>query len=43
MIVPEIDVSYSRGFKKSEIRDIINLIAEHYATLIDAWYDTFGQ
>lgn len=43
VLVPEVDMTYSRGFKKSEIRDIVDLITEHYATLINAWRKTFGQ
>jgi hypothetical protein len=43
VLVPEVDMTYCRGFKKSEVRDIVNLISEHYATLISAWRTTFGQ
>lgn len=43
VLVPEIDMTYCRGFKKSELRDIVNLITEHYGTFINAWRTTFGQ
>lgn len=41
VLVPEIDMTYSRGFKKSEIRDIVTIISDHYGTIINAWYNTF--
>ena len=43
VLVPEIDLTYCRGFKKNELRDIVNLITEHYGTFITAWHTTFGQ
>lgn len=43
VLVPEIDLTYSRGFKKSELRIIVDLITEHYGTLINAWQKTFGK
>jgi Domain of unknown function (DUF4160) len=43
VLVPEIDMTYCRGFKKNELRDIVNLITEHYGAFIDAWHATFGQ
>ncbi|WP_019989774.1 DUF4160 domain-containing protein [Rudanella lutea] len=43
VLVPEIDMTYSHGFKRSEIRDIVTLITQHYATLISAWHNTFGE
>ncbi|QJD77889.1 DUF4160 domain-containing protein [Spirosoma rhododendri] len=36
VLVPEIDMTYSRGFKKSEIRDIVTIISDHYETIINA-------
>lgn len=43
VLVPEIDMTYCRGFKRSEIREIVNLITAHYDTLINAWRNTFGK
>ncbi len=43
VLVPEIDMTYCRGFKKNELRDIVNLITEHYDSFINAWRTTFGQ
>ena len=43
VLVPTIDVTYCRGFKKNELRDIINIILERYDTLIDSWRKTFGE
>lgn len=43
VLVPEIDMTYCRGFKKSELRDIVYLITEHYDTFINAWHTTFGE
>lgn len=42
-LVPEIDMTYNRGFKKNEIRDIVNLIEQHYDTIIKTWDSTFGK
>jgi hypothetical protein len=42
-LVPEIDMTYNRGFKKNEIRDIVNLIDQHYDTIIKTWGSTFGK
>ena len=38
-----IDVTYCRGFKKNELRDIIDIILERYDTVINAWRQTFGE
>ncbi len=43
VLVPTIDVTYCRGFKKNELRDIIDIIFDRYDTLIDAWRQTFGE
>lgn len=43
VLVPEIDMTYCRGFKRSELRDIVNLITAHYDTLINAWHNTFSK
>lgn len=42
-LVPEIDLTYCRGFKKNELRDIVNLLVTHYDTFITAWRQTFGE
>ncbi len=42
-LVPEIDLTYCRGFKKNELRDILSLLVDHYDTFIDAWRQTFGE
>lgn len=41
VLVPEIDLTYCRGLKKGEIREIIDIIEKHYDTFIDAWKNTF--
>lgn len=43
VLVPMIDITYCRGFKKNELRDIIDLILIHYDTIIRAWWQTFGE
>lgn len=32
----------SHGFREHEIRDIMQLVAEHQAALLEAWHDYFG-
>ena len=43
VLVPVIDISYCRGFKKNELRAIIEIITDHYETIIRAWHETFDQ
>ena len=43
VLVPMIDISYCRGFKKNEIRDIIDIITDNYETIIKAWHATFDE
>jgi hypothetical protein len=43
VLIPEIQLSYNRGFKKNELRQIIDLIIENYETIIRAWNNTFGK
>lgn len=30
VLVPAIDLSYNRGFKKNELREIVTLLIQHY-------------
>jgi hypothetical protein len=39
VLVPEI----CKGFKKNEIREIIEITIEHYEEFIEKWNNTFGQ
>ena len=43
VLVPVIDVTYNRGFKKNELRDIIDIIVQRYDILLNAWRQTFGE
>lgn len=43
VLLPEIQLSYNRGFKKNELRQIIDLIIENYETIIHSWNDTFNK
>jgi hypothetical protein len=43
VLIPAIDLSNNRGFKRSEIREIVNLLIQHYDTLVAAWRNTFDQ
>ena len=43
VLVPIIDLSYSRGFKKNELRTIIEIITSHYETIIEAWHSTCDE
>ena len=43
ILVPDIDVTFCRGFKKNEIREIIEIIIEHYEQFIEKWQNTFGE
>jgi len=41
-LVPAIELVYNQGFKVKEIREILNLIVEHYAFIIKKWNETFN-
>lgn len=43
VLIPEIQLSYNRGFKKNELRQIIDLIIENYETIVQAWNNTFSE
>jgi hypothetical protein len=43
VLVPELSVSYSRGFKKNELRSIIEIIIENYGYIIETWHSTFDE
>jgi hypothetical protein len=43
ILVPSIQISLNKGFKKNEMRMIIDLISEHYETIIEAWHQTFDK
>jgi hypothetical protein len=43
ILVPLIQISFNKGFKKNEMRIIIHLIIEHYETIIEAWHQTFDK
>ncbi len=36
-------MTFSKGSKKNEIREIVDLIIEHYDTLLSAWIATLGK
>ncbi|NIJ53399.1 DUF4160 domain-containing protein [Dyadobacter arcticus] len=43
VLVPELDISYSRGFKKNELRSIIEITITNYEKIIQAWNTTFDE
>ncbi|MGN7888897.1 DUF4160 domain-containing protein [Dyadobacter endophyticus] len=43
VLVPEIVISYNRGFKKKELRSIIDIVVCNYGKIIQAWQDTFNK
>lgn len=43
ILVPIIQLSYNHGFKKNELRQIIDIIIENYETIIKSWHETFNQ
>lgn len=43
VLVPAIVVTYNRGFKRSELRNILDIIVCNYEEIIRAWNDTFNQ
>jgi Domain of unknown function (DUF4160) len=40
---PAIAFNESNGFNPRELRDIIKLIADNYALILEAWHDHFGN
>ncbi|WP_221390587.1 DUF4160 domain-containing protein [Dyadobacter sp. NIV53] len=43
VLIPAIDVSYCRGFKKNELRTIIEIIIDNYEKIIEKWHETFDK
>jgi hypothetical protein len=43
VLVPEIELSYSQGFKIGEIREIVSIIKDNYSFIVQKWYETFNQ
>ena len=41
-LVPEIKLIKNRGFKTQELKNIIELIIDHYDIIINKWYETFN-
>lgn len=37
-----VEVAKSRGFRAHEINDVIALVADHRAALLEAWHEYFG-
>lgn len=37
-----VEVAKSRGFRAHEIGDIVKLVDEHHARLLEAWHEHFG-
>lgn len=42
-LVPEIDMTHCHGFRKNEIRDIVNIIDDRYDDFVKSWRETFGE
>ncbi len=42
ILLPEIELTFSQGFKIKEIREIINIITDNHDYLIQKWYETFN-
>ncbi|WP_353717815.1 DUF4160 domain-containing protein [Dyadobacter sp. 676] len=43
VLVPEIVVSYNHGFKKNEMRVILDIIVCNYEKIIQNWHDAFNK
>lgn len=41
-LIPEIELVINVGFKVREIKEILNIVTEHYDYLIQRWYETFN-
>ncbi len=37
-----VEVAKSRGFRAHEINDILTMVAEHRAMLVERWHEYFG-
>ncbi|WP_230631956.1 DUF4160 domain-containing protein [Sphingomonas sp. Leaf37] len=37
-----VEVAESRGFRAHEINDILTMVAEHRAMLVERWHEYFG-
>ena len=43
ILIPTIIISNNHGFKKKEIRSILDIIVCNYGNIIQAWHDTFDK
>jgi hypothetical protein len=43
VLVPEIDITYCRGFKKNELKAIIEIIFTNYDKIIEEWQKAFDK
>lgn len=43
VLVPEIEISYNYGFKRKELRSIIDIIICNYGKIIQAWHNAFDK
>ena len=41
-LIPVVDMTSCRGFKRSEIREIVEIITDRYDYFINAWKQTFS-
>lgn len=42
ILVPEVELLINQGFKVREVREIIDIVVEHYDYIIQKWYEAFN-
>lgn len=43
VLVPKIVVSFNHGFKRNEMRSILDIIVCNYEKIIQTWHNTFDK
>ncbi|QRR03672.1 DUF4160 domain-containing protein [Dyadobacter sandarakinus] len=43
VLLSMLDITFNKGFKKKEIRDIIQILTDHHEKIIAAWHLAFKR
>ena len=40
---PKVELAYNHNLSRKQLREVEDIIAEHYQEIVDAWRDHFGN
>jgi Domain of unknown function (DUF4160) len=40
---PQVELAYNHNLSRKQLREIEDMIGEHYQEIVDAWRDHFGN